>query len=144
MRYLILAFFITALPVFCTADVSQAAHGQSTAKSAVINLAGRWEGSLSMSSDFSQSFVMDLEQTGSRVQGMINFFGDDEESSGKIRGTIRKKTMKFTLLLNSKKCPGSFNGTATIAGDGGSMDFTLKGRDCEGRQKGEGSALLFE
>lgn len=144
MKRLILAVFIATLPAFCIADISQAEHDQMDARSAVIALAGRWEGSLSISTDFSQSFVMDLEQTGARVQGTINFFGGDEESSGKIRGTIRKKTMKFTLLLNSKKCPGSFNGTASIADGGDSMYFTLKGRDCEGRQKGEGSALLFE
>ncbi len=108
-----------------------------------VDLTGRWEGSLSISSSFSGIVIMDLEQDGKRVNGTVIFTIDgEEEKSGRIHGTIRKNTLKFSIIITSPKCPSSYRGTAKIATSGDFMDFTFKGSDCEGKQRGEGSVEL--
>lgn len=110
-----------------------------------IDLTGRWEGVLSIRSSSSGIVVMDLEQEGKRVEGTLFFSIDGEDDqSGRILGTVRKNTFKFSIIITSPKCPSSYRGRAKIAASENLMDFTFKGRDCDGKQRGEGSVELMD
>jgi hypothetical protein len=116
-----------------------------SSSSYAVDLTGRWEGSLSISSSFSGIVIMDLEQDGKRVNGTLFFSIDGEDDrSGRIRGTIRKNTLRFSIMITSPECPASYRGTARIATSGDLMDFTFRGNDCDGKQRGEGSVELLD
>ena len=128
-----------------------------------IDITGNWKGYFSTSLIDSDTIYLKLEQFKKSVNGTMS---TGEGGRGKVAGKISGKTIKFKIKTTTRKCKGSFKGTATItvndehnqvlpkklqtegtqfdlrSSTSMYMEFTLTGKDCLGKHKnGEGYVI---
>jgi hypothetical protein len=129
-----------------------------------IDITGNWEGYFSTSLIDSETVYLDLEQFKQRVDGTLRTGGG---ARGIVTGKVNGDIFKFKVKETTKKCKGTFKGTATITANNNDtqvlpknklqiestqfdlrsstsmyMEFTLTGKDCLGKHKnGEGYVI---
>ncbi|MFQ5741820.1 MAG: hypothetical protein ACE5JX_22720 [Acidobacteriota bacterium] len=73
--------------------------------------------------------ILNVDSDGT-VSGTLQM---DGRSAGRISGKLDGNTFYFTLVQTVQDCPGSFSGSLTIEGEGGTGTYV--GADCEGEHQ---------
>ena len=132
-----------------------------------IDITGYWKGYFSTSLIDSQTVSFKLTQFKKSVNGTLQTGGTGGGARGIVTGKVNGDIFKFKVKETTKKCKGTFKGTATITANDNDtqvlpknklqiestqfdlrsstsmyMEFTLTGRDCLGKHKnGEGYVI---
>ena len=103
------------------------------------NITGEWKGYLNSNLGYAK-VTIELEQYEDGT-----FVGSWEASSGgygTVRGELKGWTFNFKLTNKAKKCSGSFSGKGRLSKDGEQIRFSFSGKDCLGKQSGNGKIYL--
>ncbi|MFQ5961632.1 MAG: PQQ-binding-like beta-propeller repeat protein, partial [Candidatus Methylomirabilales bacterium] len=105
-------------------------HDGKKAKSSQGPLSGTWYGTYQDSGSSGKITVV-LVQRGSKIHGIWRIQGG---ARGSLDGKVERNRGTFALQPLSKKCPGSGEGTITIAGT--TLIGQYRGQDCRGKIDG--------
>ncbi len=99
------------------------------------DITGTWKGYFNSDAGYTR-VALELEQY---EDGTITGDWTAEDDYGRVSGKLRGRTLKFTLVSESKTCYGHWKGRGRLSKDGMRIKYTLSGSDrCNGRLRGGG------
>ena len=103
------------------------------------DITGTWKGYLNSNLVYA-SITIELEQYEDGT-----FTGSWKASSGgrgTVGGKLKGRSLKFKLNNRASGCSGSFSGKGRLSDDGEQIRFSFSGKDCGGKQSGNGKIYL--